>query len=490
MSLFFNQPAAATPARVAEALGSLDNDDDLYRRAGGAHRDLLGTTLWRAQELCVHLYRSNPLANRIIKIYTTYMAGTGFTATAHNLEVQAVLDEFWAAPRNRLDLYHRGYARDYLTFGEGVHPVTADEVGNTTIGFIDPTRVDRIERDQRNNMILDQLHLQRSLRTDNDRPLQIVRPTEDVFDREAGLLIGDALVWLHDRIGAATRGTPFLLPTLDWLDAYDQTLWELLERVKATRAFFWDVMVTGGETEVQEAKRVWGTTPPRSGSVRFRTDAMTVDATQPSLGAYEDANAARLILRHIASGAGVAPHWLGDPEDANRSTADSMDKPILRALEDAQADWRLRMTEAAQFAVDRKVAVGLLPRIVDVHDDKGRPTGERLPARDTVEIITPPINDDDIAAAAAALGQVAQAFVQLDLVDGTDPQTTRRIVRQLLPALGVPADELPDPEDDDGDPDRAATRAEIEALESITRQGQRGKLDQLLEEFSKIDAPS
>lgn len=484
MSLFFPAAAPATPARIAEALGSPDADDDLYRRAGGAQRDLLGTTLWRAQELCVHLYRSNPLANRIIKIYTTFMAGSGFSAEAHNTEVQAILDEFWGSPRNRLDLNHRGYARDYLLFGESIHPVAADEMGSTTLGFIDPTRIDHIERDERNNMILDRLHLQRSWSRD-ERPLQIVRTTEDPFDVAAGLLVGDVLVWLHDRIGAATRGTPFLLPAVDWLDAYDQTLWELLERVKATRAFFWDVAVEGGADEVEEAKRIWGTTPPRSGSIRFRTNAMEVSATQPSIAAYEDVAASRLILRHIAAAAGVAPHWLGDPEDANRSTAESMDAPVLRALEDAQADWRLRMTEAAQFAVDRKVAAGLLPRIVAKEDEFGRTT-DRLPARDTVEIVTPSLSDDDITAAAAALAQVAQAFIQLDMVDAVDANVARRIVRQLLPALGIPAEELPDPTEDEGE-DGPATRAEIEALESLYRQGRRGKLDQLLQEMSKVD---
>ena len=476
-----NTPTSPTVAAAhIEEAGPVrvDPDDDLYRQIDGGvyNRDFTATVLRRAQDISVSLYRKNPLANRIVKIYTTYMAGTGFTISCDNPDVQEVADEFWGAERNQMQLNHRSFARDFLLLGEAPHPVATDETGNTTIGYLDPRSIDKVEANPHNQLLLEAVILTRT--TGDVEPLKIVRREPSPFEPDAGLYTGDIFYWLHDRIGASTRGTPFLLPAIDWLDAYDQTLWELVERIKAVRAFFWDVEVEGGQTEVTEAKKLWGTTAPRSGSVRFRTKALTVSATQPQIGAYEDVAAARYLLRHIATAAGLSPTWLGDPEDANRSTAQEMDKPVLRALTDIQAVWKYDMESVIKFAVDRKVAAGMLGRIVERHDEQGRPTGDMVPASSLVEVRTPQLSDDEMEAAAAALVSVAGAFVQLDMIEVVDRDTLRKVVRNLLPALGIPADELPDP--DDTTP--AGDRQLDSGVESIYRRAERsGKLAELTE---------
>jgi len=100
MSVFFKPAPTRTPIRLSEgsivdvAAGQIDSDDSLYRRLGAMPRDLLGTTLRRAQDLSVALYRGNPLANRIISIYRSFLAGEGSDVGADNPEVAAVIDDF------------------------------------------------------------------------------------------------------------------------------------------------------------------------------------------------------------------------------------------------------------------------------------------------------------------------------------------------------------------------------------------------------------
>jgi len=270
-------------------------------------------------------------------------------------------------------------------------------------------------------------------------------------------------VWLFERIAAATRGTPLLLPNLDWIDAYDQVLWEMLEREKAIRAFYWDVSVEGGPNQVQEAREMFGTAPPRTGSVRFHTAATEINAVSPQLGHHESIKTATYQLRNIATGAGLAPHWLSEPEDANRSTAEQMDLPVLRNLTDVQQDWRTSLEDLTRFVIDQKVKAGMLTAVLpEILEDGTK--GELLPARDLFTINQPELESAKVEAAAAALSQVASAVVQLDMVDGIGRETIRRMVRAILPSLGLPADEIPT--DDDQFDQSLEDRAQRQAAEA------------------------
>lgn len=456
MSLLFTDTGSPAPLAVRETTDQIltqpliDADDLEYRTLGSAPRDLLGTTLHRAQNLCVALYRANPVANRMINIYRSYLAGNGFAVGAGNPEVQVIVDEFWTSPRSRMDRHHRDFARDWLLMGEGFFPIKPDEPGNSTIGFIDPTTVMKVRRSPLNNLILEKAFIQQPGGGGEHIELDIYQVNGDILSDRAGLWEGQTTAFLFDRIAASSRGTPFLLDELDWLDAYDQVLWEMLERQKAMRAHFWDVEVEGGQNEVDEAKALWGTSAPRTGSVRFRTDKFKIGAVAPQLGHYEDVNTSRYHLRHLATGAGLPPHWLGEPEDANRSTAEAMEGPTLRSLKDTQAEWKLNVTEILEIVVDNKVAAGMLDRVVERHDGEGNPTGDMMPARELVTVTVPEIDSSSVVQAAESLAAVAQAFVQLDMLGAIGKDTMVKIVRQMLPALGIPAEELPDPGDDPG----------------------------------------
>ena len=475
MSLFWTPTAPTRRQREASVVDTtpytIDSDDYLYRGLGGTPRDLQGSTLRRAQDLSVALYRANPLAHRMVAIYRSYMAGTGFNIACHNPEVQAVVDDFWTSPRNRLDQYGKDDARDWLLFGELFPPLARDAAGNLTAGFIDPSTVTAVGRNPLNNRILDTITVQPA--GAQPRTYQVATINNDPAAEQPGIWQGDVCAWLYDRVAASSRGNPFLLPALDWLDAYDKVLWELLERQKALRAHFWDVEVDTDD-QLDQARTLWGTTAPRSGSVRFRTPNIRPSIVAPSLGAQEDVAAARYMRQHLAVGGGLAPHWLGSPEDANRSTAEQMDIPVLRSLQDTQADWRARITELVEIAVDAKVAAGYLDPTLPRYDRTGKPAtatgadGESQdiqPARRLFTVQLPEVRDAQVQTAAAALASVATAFGQLDLLGAIGPETARMVVRQMLPALGIPPEELPDDEQDLA----AEQEQAVAALESYRR---------------------
>lgn len=468
--MFFPRTERSAEAANPYVLDPIDPTDPHYRTLGAANRDLYSWTLKKSQDLSVHLYRSNPLANRLIRIYRSFCAGEGFSIEAAHPEVQAVLDEAWTSPRSELEDHHSDYARDWLIFGESPVAVAADEVGNTTVGWIDPSTITSVERDERNNVLLRAIHVKRGMGIESIR-VPIVGMDTDPSSDSAGMLIGDVFFWCFERISGTTRGMPFLLPIIDWLDLYDSNLWEMAERQKAMRAHLWDVEVVGDSTEAEKLEKKWGTSAPRSGTTRFHNDKVKVGAISPQLGHYEDVSTARFLLRHIATGGSVAPHWLSDPEDANRSTAEQMDIPILRSLVDVQSAWQRNMTRLAQYVVDRKVEAGTLPRLAErMKSDMETPVSEDNPepTRDLVVVNVPEIEGEKVADAATMLLSLAQAFMTLDTIDLAGRETMRKIVRSVLPALGVPADELPD---DDPEDTEASDRNLDDFVEAAARGG-------------------
>src|SRR5882762_688557 len=111
---------------------------------------------------------------------------------------------------------------------------------------------------------------------------------------------------------------------------------------------------------------------------------------QVQTGAFEDAQTARQALTNIASGTGLAKHWLAEPQATNRATSMTMAEPVRRRVAGVQKTWLDQMTEFARFAVDQAVRARRLPRMVPAMDPQ---TGDiyEVPASQAVRAIGPEI---------------------------------------------------------------------------------------------------
>ena len=192
---------------------------------------------------------------------------------------------------------------------------------------------------------------------------------------------------------------------------------------------------------------------------------MEVTAESPTLGAAEDVKSMTYLLRHLAAGGGVAPHWLAEPEDANRSTAAQMDMPVLRGLVDTQAWWARNIGDMAAYAIDQKVRAGQLPAVLPVVKGRTVVPDSGQPAKDHIEVVTPEIDEGRVERSAQTLAAVAEAFTPLETLGAVGVDTITKVVHRLLPALGIPADELPDPDDPEAAVSRLRAFASKDALE-------------------------
>jgi hypothetical protein len=140
-----------------------------------------------------------------------------------------------------------------------------------------------------------------------------------------------------NRPPGGTRGVGDIEPLLPWLSHYDTWLRDRVRLNRYRTAYLWHVTLTTSDAAAVEAARARYRTPPTPGSVIITNDAERWEALSPTINAADaetDGHALRML---IAAGAGLPLHYLAEPGDANRATADAMDRPTIRRLQRRQA---------------------------------------------------------------------------------------------------------------------------------------------------------
>lgn len=414
------QQLVATGA-LSGARDPLDNDG-AWRPVGTAGRPVPEWTHERARMHSVASYRCNPMATAIIDTYTAFCVGdSGVKPLCSNPKVEAIVTQWWEDPRNRLGSLQELLLRSNLLNGEtALEMMEGQYTGVTRFAPIDPSIVFDVLNYHNNPLWPDKIMYRRS-GDGQDRYLKVCS-----VDEQTGLRAGQVQWWTPGKtLDTDTRGMPFLMPVLDWLDNYDRVLSNLMDRTALARYFVWDVTVDGDQTAVNKflADRGGAHVPP-SGGVEVHNNQVKWEAKVADTGAYEDSNAAKSVLTLVAAGTGLAKTWLAEPEDANRATSLTMAEPVRRRVGGVQGRWLFDMTEFARFNVDRAVAAGRLPRTVTSYNAKTRQQVE-VPTAQTVRITGPEIAAADAQLNAAVLLNLATGLEKLVASESLSPEAAQ-----------------------------------------------------------------
>lgn len=433
MKLFRSRATRQTEATTAQvaatgAAGWAGSDDvdphTGFRRIGGGPggRPVPYWTHERARTWSIAGYRANPMVKAIIDTYTSFCVGdSGLTVQCGHAETRAVVEAFYADRRNRQpgsDIW----LRDHLLMGETlIEPLVGAMSGRVRLSVIDPTRISGVTLDRGNplwpaTVVLDAAG-------DGLGELAII----DIDDL-TGRRTGDVEFWASwQALLTDTRGYPFLGPILDWLDAYDQVVWNLIDRTALARHLVFDVTVEGGQQELDEYLRLRGHNgAPRSGTVEFHNDKVKWEPKAVDVGSFEDTNTAKTILTSVAGGAGLAKTWLADAEDANRATSITMAEPVRRRVGGVQNVWLGYQTEFSRYVVDKAVEAGRLPAEVlapGAGDAKVNPA-------ELVTITGPEIAAADAQVTAQVLVELAQGVSEMRAANLLSQSAAEVLVRK------------------------------------------------------------
>lgn len=468
----FGADSEPAPAPLREAVGvTIDADEEQWRRlTGDSHRDLSPVTQERMQELAVHLWRANLLANRLIELPVAYLLAEGVTVSVPDEEAQNWLDGFWDDPINCMDLKLPKKVRELAIYGEQCWPAFINEMnGEVRLGYLDPGAIATVVTDPDNIEQPIGVVTKRDKRNRIRRYRIIVNGPETVFSNRTQEIRqtfedGECFYFKINDLSNASRGQSDLLAAADWLDGYDHGLFGELDRWDFLRAFVWDVTLKGA-TPDEVKQRASQIAAPKPGSVRVHNDAEEWQSVSPRLEAYEVGAEARLFRNHILGGQTVPEHWYGGGGDVNRATAGEMGEPTFKTLSMRQRIWKHILVEVLTFVIRMRVQAIINAEPEDLDPEAYRPSVEfpELTARDTTKY-------------AAALQQVVAAGVIAIDRGILSEATVVSIVASVAGQLGIevdPVEELkaaridagrraeadlfPDPPEDPGDGQDAAT---------------------------------
>jgi hypothetical protein len=437
------QTEEITPVKEALAptlfsMMSGDGEDPTFRRltSPSTIRDLNPTMHTRMQEIGFYLRATTPFGKRIVEVISDYVVGEGFTPAAKDTGVQEVIDRFWKDEINNLERALRDYCDEETTFGELCIPVTVNPVdGFVRLGYIDPQRIEAVEFGTLSTGVAEgtkedlafpvAVRLRKALYDTEGRRLKIIRIDEDPNSPTFGQLTGDCFYFAINKAKGASRGLSELFALADWIDVFDQMIFDYADKVRFLNAFVWDYTVNGAdEPTVEKFKKKLTQNPPRQGGVQVHNDQVKIEAKTPSMHGADMSEAVRTVKLYGLGGAGLPAWFFADPVDSNKSTADEMTGPTGKKLTERQNQLKAGVGRILAFVIQQAIYHGVLAEGVDT----------------TVSLQVPDLMIKDLQKAAMTLGAVVNALSIMEQNGWITGETAARGSHVVLTQIGMDVD--------------------------------------------------
>jgi len=386
--------------RVALALSELDG----FYPAGTPmeRRDRWDYDRLEVQQQALALWRSNPLARRLVALTSEYVVGGGIALGSPDPASDAFLKAWWRHPLNQLDQRVMEWCDELTRSGELFFLLSSDAAGMTYVRAVPAVDISAVETAGND------LHQETGY---------VYRPAGDMVDERWRVDDGRSLApamrhYAVNRPVGAVRGESDLAPVLRWLNRYASWLEDRARLNRYRTAFMYVVRARFmSETERLARQRTLAANPPTPGSILVTDENESWEVLSPKLEA-DDANEDGLALKKmIAAGAGLPLHFLAEPESATRTTAEAADGAAFRRLEERQRMFLWMLGDLAQAALARRALVDAA-----------------VPADALVEVRGTDLSPRDNAALAGAAQDAMTAFMPLFECGLLDERELRRLV--------------------------------------------------------------
>jgi hypothetical protein len=369
--------AAEAVAPQLFTLTTGDGEDPGFRRITSLAtlRDLNPLMHDRMLQVCYFLAVTTPFGKRIVEILTDYTLGKGVRVTAKDPRVQQVIDDFWNDEVNDMDANIETWCDEKTTFGELCVPVAVNPVnGKVRVGYIDPMNIDTIQFAEMATAdgtasinVPYAVRLRREVGEVLQKPMLIVRRIEDPNDENYGQLDGECFYFALNKAKSASRGFSELFSLADWIDVFDQMIFDFADKCRFLNSFVWHYTLEGADSKkVDEYKNKLTKDPPRQGGVVVSNEKLKIEAQTPDFKGQDMAAGAGMVKKYGLGGAGIPPVLMGDGDDANRASALEMNAPFTKKIQKRQNLMSRCIKSVLNFVLSCAQRAGVLPQGIDL----------------------------------------------------------------------------------------------------------------------------
>ena len=362
---------------------------------------------------CLRAWRVNPIARRIVKLYTQFIIGEGISVESDHKATDDFLKMWWKHPLNMLDRQCMDWC-DELTRSGNMFFLCTVTGGMLFVRAVPADQVQEIITAP--NDILQEIGYLPVEQGKDPWPALDMTVPQDSF----------MLHFAMNRPVGVAWGEPDLAPMLPWIGRYSSWLEDRarLNRYRAAWLIIW-TRKWNSDAEKKAKSNELASNPPQPGSWLLLDENEKVEMPAPNLASSDAEKDGLALKKMIALGAGLPTHYLAEPESSTRTTAEAAGTPTFRGLEQSQTFFLSMIGFLAELAVTIRKPV----------DRRVNPTSE-------IKAIGPDITERDNSSLALAVSRIYPAMSEIFDREGIDEHELLRVVYRMAGEVqpeGTPA---------------------------------------------------
>jgi len=388
-----------------EAALSLSPERDNNFFTGGLSGLYDGRSGWDRKKIfaeSMRAWRVNPIARRIVRLMTSFVVGKGLVIKSDDPDVQTFLTEWWNHPLNKFNRNVKRWKDEDVRTGNLFFLFNVQANGMSIIRAVPAEQIEEIDTVE-NDIEQETGYFKDETKTDK----------WEAYD-EAG---GQTLFMIHfpsNQPVGSPWGEADLSPLLVWIGRFSSWLEDRVRLNRFRTAFMYVVSgVYKSEGEREAREKNLNANPPKSGSVLVlnRNSGEAYGILSAQLDGFDASMDGTAIKKMIATGS-FPMHWLAEPEDSSRTTAEAAGTPTFRTLEESQNDFFEMLIEMARVAVKVK--------------------GLQLSEGKSIWVEGPDITERDNATLALALGRAYPNLADMLDREAIDDKEFMRLIYKMV----------------------------------------------------------
>lgn len=377
---------------------------------GGLSLNYESRTNWDRKKVfaeSMRAWRVNPIARRIVRLIRSFIIGKGLAITSNDEAVKKFLLTWWHDPLNNFDKNVKRWKEEDTRTGNLFFLFTVQENGDTHVRAVPAENIAEI--DTAENDVEQELHYWQDEHKQNGWEAYDPSKEQKKF----------MLHFASNQPVGTPWGEADLSPLLVWIGRFSSWLEDRVRLNKFRTAFMY--VISGAyadDNERQKREAFLNAHPPKSGSVLVlnRNNGEAWGILSAKLDAFDASMDGTAIKKMIASGIGFPMHYLAEPEDSTRTTAEAAGTPTFRTLEEEQNDFFNMLHTMAYVAIQIKNKFGKTTLKEDAK----------------IEVSGPDITERDNATLALALGRAYPNLADLYDRDGIEPEELLRLAYKMF----------------------------------------------------------